>query len=341
MSLTSRDRFARALAAETVDRPPVWMMRQAGRTLPEYRALREKHTFWEVCRTPELAAEVTCQPMDRFPLDAAVIFSDILTVPDIMGLEVKIDDGLSLSPVVRDREGVETLRVPDTRKELAYVGEAIRLVRERLGPDRAILGFAGAPYTISSYMVEGGSSRHYAAVKSLILRDPTLARALLDRVAAVVTDLLKLQLDAGADAVQLFDSWAGELSVQDFNSLCLPVLRRIVEDLDGAPVIYYVNGIGNLLEAAAATGATVLGIDWRVDLQTVRERLGEATVVQGNLDPATLMADTETIQTRTRKMLEETGGRGHIANLGHGLLPDTPLTGIEAFVAAVTEWRHS
>ena len=338
MELTSRERFRRALIAQPVDRPPVWIMRQAGRTLPEYRELREQHSFWEVCRTPELAAKVTLQPMARFDLDAAVIFSDILTVPDVLGIDVKIEGGLSLAPQIRSREALAALRTPDVNKELGFVGDAIRAVRRELGDNKAILGFAGAPYTLASYMVEGASSRHYTAVKNLMMSEPALCADLMDRVADVVIDLLRLQAEAGADAVQIFDSWAGELSHEDFKRHALPPLQRIVEAMKGVPVIYYVNGIGNLLEEAAQIGADVLGIDWRVELATVRSRLGDQQVVQGNLDPASLMAPPHVIRERTWKMLAQTGGRGHIANLGHGVLPETPITGIQAFVDAVTQW---
>lgn len=340
--MKSRERFLCACRGEQVDRPPVWMMRQAGRSLPEYRALREKHGFWEVMTTPELAAEVTLQPVRRFPIDAAILFCDILVIPAALGMEVQFTPKLSVSPVVRDRSDVDSLKPAGALESLAYVGNSLRAIREEAGEDMTVLGFAGAPYTIASYMVEGGSSKSFHKLKGLMYNSPDTYDSMIDKVVDLTADYLEMQLESGADAVQLFDSWAGELNITDYRRFALPAVQRIIERVSrkGAPVIYFLNGVGNLLEAANECGAQVLGIDWRVDLATVRKRLGDSLVVQGNLDPAVLFAPSDVIKKKTNAMLNQTGGRGHIANLGHGVMPDTPISGIETFLAAIAQWAE-
>jgi uroporphyrinogen decarboxylase len=317
-------------------------MRQAGRTLPEYRAVREKHSFWEVCRTPELAAEVTLQPVRRFGLDVAVIFSDILVIPEAMGLQVAFSPRLYVAPPIASSADVRALRRPDVGRALGYVADAIRTVRREAGDGLAIAGFCGAPFTLASYMVEGGSSKHFDRLKSLMYREPAVFSELMERLSDCLVDYLIMQKEAGATTLQLFDTWATILSPGDFRRYALPYLQRIVERVRpiGLPLIYYVNGIGNLLEAAQEIGADILGIDWRVELAEVRRRLGPGRVVQGNLDPGVLFAPPEEIRRRVRAMLEQTGGIGHVVNLGHGLIPSTPLEGIEAFIAAVREWAE-
>jgi uroporphyrinogen decarboxylase len=340
--MNSRHRLLNACQRLPVDRPPLWIMRQAGRALPEYRALRERHSFWDLMTTPELAAEVTLQPVRRFPLDAAIVFSDILTVPAALGMEVAFSPQLALTPVVRDAGDIDKLQTAGALKRLDYVGRALSAVRAGAGPELAVLGFAGAPYTIASYMVEGGSSKSYHKIKGLMFSAP----AVFDRLAALIADLtadyLEMQLDNGADAVQLFDSWAGELSPPDFRRFALPPVQRIVERIaKRAPVIYFINGVGNLLADAAASGASVLGIDWRLELAEARRRLGDGLALQGNLDPALLFAPAAEITRRTHELLAATGGRGHIMNLGHGLLPETPLTGIQTFIEANAQWAET
>jgi uroporphyrinogen decarboxylase len=317
-------------------------MRQAGRTLPEYMALREQHSFLELMGTPELAAEVTLQPLRRFPLDAAVIFSDILVIPAALGQAVGFEGGLSLSPAISGPADFASLSGSPVAEKLAHVLAALKLVRAELGSEKALLGFAGAPFTVASYMVEGGSSKSYARLKSLMYREPEFFRELLFAVADATVEYLKLQFDAGADAVQLFDSWAGELSPEDYREFALPAARRVAEGIrgSGVPLIYFINGIGNVLESASEIGADIIGVDWRISLPEVRRRLGADTVVQGNLDPGVLFAPPEEITRRTHAMLDSTGGRGHIANLGHGLMPGIPLTGIGAFIDAVISWRR-
>jgi len=338
--MEAKKRFLNACRGLPVDRPPVWIMRQAGRTLPEYLQLREKYSFWDLCRTPELAAEATLQPIRRFGMDAAVIFSDILVVPAAMGQAVAFSPGLSVSPAVRTEGDVERLRQLDAAAELGYVAEAIRCVREQGGADLPVLGFSGAPFTLACYMVEGGSSKHFQHVKSFMYGAPELFGRLMDKISAAVVAYLRLQIEAGAAAVQLFDTWAGELGPTDFQRFALPWLRRITSELrsSGVPVIYYINGIGNLLELADQTGADVLGIDWRVELAEVRRRLGPGRAVQGNLDPVTLFGPPALVRERVFELLDQTGGRGHVVNLGHGVLPETPLAGIQAFVDAVRQW---
>jgi uroporphyrinogen decarboxylase len=340
--MNSKQRFLGACRGAALDRPPVWIMRQAGRTLPEYNAVRQRHSFMDIVRTPELAALVTLQPVQRFPLDAAIIFSDILVVPAAMGVDVQFVPHPVLGTAVKSSADVDALRVGGAAESLGYVAEALRIVRAELGDEKALLGFAGAPFTIASYMVEGGGSKTYSKVKGLMYREPALYDRLLTAISDVTADYLAAQIAAGADAVQIFDSWAGELGPADFAQFALPYVQRIAGRLAGlgAPVIYYVNGVGNLLEHAKASGAGVLGIDWRVELGEVRRRLGSATVVQGNLDPAVLFGPKELIRAKTYEIISQTTGVSHILNLGHGVQPDTPLEGIETFVQAVVDWRR-
>ncbi len=313
-------------------------MRQAGRTLPEYRELRERHSFWEICRSPELAAEVTLQPLRRFPLDAAIIFSDILVIPAAMGLQVEIFPKMSLAPPVQDLAAVERLKIPDPARDLGYVAEALRRVRRELGGGKALLGFAGAPFTLACYMVEGGGSKHYSRTKAMMFREENTFQRLMEKLSAAVGDFLEMQMESGADAVQLFDTWAGELSPGDYRRLVVPHVSGIVSRLKGRgiPVIYYANNVGSLLEHAASIRPDVLGIDWRQEISGAVHRLGpDRPALQGNLDPCALFAPPEEIRSRVRQMLQPTRGRGHIANLGHGILPETPLEGVEAFLEAV------
>lgn len=340
--MTSLERFLKAVRFEDVNRPPVWMMRQAGRTLPEYRRLRENYSFWELCRTPKLAAEVTLQPIHRFPLDAAVIFSDILVVPDALGIEVSFSPKLALSPVIQNSEGIERLNMVDLRSRLDYVAETIKQVSRETGGKTAVLGFSGAPYTLSCYMIEGGSSRHFLKVREMMYRNTQTFLSLQEKLADAVSEYLLLQAEASATAVQLFDTWAGDLNPRDYETFVQPYVKRIIHTVkkkSDIPVIYYINGIGSHLSAAAETGADVIGVDWRISLSAVREKLGDRKVVQGNLDPALLFASPEEIRRRVNDLLQETGGMGHIVNLGHGLIPETPLSGIEAFIQSVIDWR--
>lgn len=339
--MNSLERFKAACGNQPVDRPPVWMMRQAGRTLPEYRQLREQHSFWDVCRTPELAAEVTLQPLRRFPVDAAIIFSDILVVPAAMGVDIEFTPAPVIDQTIETMSDVENLGRPDVSQALRYVFDALRLVRRELGGERALVGFAGAPYTIACYLVDGLGKRGFIKTRAMLYENPKLMHALLGRIADVTADYLQMQVEAGITAFQLFDSWGGDLTPAQFEQFAMPYVARIIERLKGkgAFSIYYVNGVGNLLEVADKAGSDALGIDWRTPMSRVRPRTSAERVVQGNLDPGALYASPEEIRRQVHELIGSTGGQGHIVNLGHGLDPTTPIAGIEAFVQAVVDWK--
>jgi uroporphyrinogen decarboxylase len=340
--MTGKDRFERACVGLEVDRPPVWMMRQAGRTLPEYRALKEKHSFWELCRIPELACEVTMQPVRRFPVDAAIIFSDILVIPAAMGLDIEFTPAPRFASTVESRADLARLVSFDPLNAIGYVDRALRLARKELAGERALLGFSGAPYTLACYMVDGTGSKGFVKTRAMMHHDPALFDALLSRLSDAVVDYLEMKIEAGISAYQLFDTWACDLSLEDYRRFVLPHVASIFERLNqgGIPGIYYANGIANLLPAVRETGASIVGVDWRVSMRRVREVLGEDTVVQGNLDPAVLHGSAREIEQRVFAMLDETGGRGHIVNLGHGLHPTAPIEGIEAFVNSPARWAE-
>lgn len=340
MTMTHRDRMMAALACQPVDRPPIWMMRQAGRYLPEYRAVREGVSFLDMVRTPELACEVTLQPIARYDFDAAILFSDILTIPEALGLDVTFPGGgPQISPVIRDASDIDALRRPDVAVSLAYVADALQLCRAGLGPDRALLGFAGAPWTLAAYMVEGAGSKTFPILRAMVWQQPALLATLLDRLADVVIDLMLLQLEAGADAVQLFDSWAGELSAADYERVVLPSLRRIVDAVHakGGKLVLFVRSGGHLDDVAIGARPDAIGVDWRADIADVARRAGaHGVAVQGNLDPAELFAAPAHITRRVQEIHRAVGGQtGHIFNLGHGVWPQTPVEGVAAFAAAV------
>ena len=339
------DLFLRACRREPVERPPVWMMRQAGRYLPEYRAVRERADFLTMVGTPELAVEVTLQPVDLLGVDAAIIFSDILVVPQAMGMALSVDEGIGprFHQPLRAKTQFDGLRdiVPD--HDLRYVLDAIRLARRELAGRVPLIGFAGAPWTLMSYMVEGQGSKSFAVAKRLLAEDPVRAHELLARLARAVGAFLVAQVEAGAQAVQLFDSWAAALGPRDFREFALPYLAEAVHTARsaGAPVIAFAPGAGWALEElAGVTGADVIGVDWQTDAAEVRRRMSAyPAALQGNLDPTWLYAAPEEIRRRTHEMLRAFGGQGHIANLGHGILPDVPVAHARAFVDAVKEWE--
>ncbi len=345
--MTSRERILAALRSQPVDRPPVWMMRQAGRHLPEYRAVREGRTFMDVVRTPALAAEVTIQPVRRYGLDAAILFSDILTIPEALGIEVTFPKGVGprLHPTVTTAAEIAALPPGDVRGTLAYVAGAVRETRRQLGEETALLGFSGAPWTLACYMIEGGGSKSFSTIRAMMYRDPETLGALLDKLADLVIDYLRMQVEAGVDAVQLFDTWAGELRREDFDRVVMPSTQRIIDALksDGTPIVHFAKHPGHLLESGLAARPTAVGVDWRVDLADAAGRAAEVGVaVQGNLDPAELFADPTWITRRVREMHDAVGGRtGHVMNLGHGIWPSTPISGVEAFVAAVKDLAGS
>ena len=338
--MTPRERFLAAAAREPVDRPPLWLMRQAGRYLPEYRELKAAHDFLTLVRTPELAAEVTLQPMRRFPFDAAVIFSDILVIPEALGQTYHFRDegGIGMDFVLDTPEKIDALDPRGVRDKLAYVGRALERTRATMGHDHALLGFAGAPWTLACYMLEGGTARDYTAVKQLAWQDPERFGALMRMLADAVADYLHLQLDAGADAVQLFDSWGAACPADRHDAWSLRWIRHIVDRLDGrAPVILYAKGMGHRVEPCLGTGVHVLSVDWTVELREVRHRSCGAAAVQGNLDPATLTTDPETTRTEARRVLDDAGDApGHIFNLGHGMLPSARIDCVTALAETVT-----
>ena len=334
------DRFLRACRRESVDCTPVWFMRQAGRYMPEYRSLRAKHSILELCKTPELAAQVTLQPIDRFPLDAAIIFADILLPLEAMGLSLDFADGEGpvIHNPVRDRESVDRLKVIDG-EELSYVAEAVSLTRRALNGRVPLIGFAGAPFTLASYAIEGGGSRNYVLTKQLMYREPDVWHKLMDKLARVVTGYLRRQIRAGAQAIQLFDSWVGCLAPGDYEEYVLPHVQLIFEGLkrERVPLIYFGTGTSAILRQMHQAGGDVIGIDWRIYLDEAWVAVGHDVAVQGNLDPLVLFAPLHEIERRVEDILRKAAGRpGHIFNLGHGILPDTPVE----HVAAVVDMVH-
>lgn len=338
MTWTRHQRLMTALTGGTPDRPPVWFMRQAGRYLPEYNAIRSNISFLDLCRNDELACEVTVQPIDRFDLDAAIVFSDILVVPEAMGVPVAFESGHGpvLSRPIRSRADVDALLRPDVADALPTIPATLRRFRAQK-PDVPILGFAGAPFTLLCYMVEGHGSKDWLAAKTLLFSDPETAKALLDRLADVVGDFLQSQVDAGASAVQLFDTWAGTLSPDDYERWALPAAQRALARVKGAPRIYYTKDTAPFLHLVKQTGADVIGLDWRMDVSRARAALGD-TPIQGNLDPLALFAPPDDITRRVNAILDAGGGTGHVFNLGHGVLPTTPISGVEAMIAAAKAW---
>ena len=333
-------RLLQAMRGEPVDTTPVWLMRQAGRYQPEYRALRAKHSFLELCKTPELAAEVTLLPVEQMDVDGAILFCDILVVLEAMGLDVAFvkDAGPVIAPVVRTDKDVAALRPFEPEEELGYVMDAIRLLRPALAGKVPLLGFSGAPFTLASYAVEGGSSRSFHRIKEMMFAAPEAYDALMRRLADGVAAYLRAQIAAGAQAVQIFDTWAGALSHPDYGRYVAPYTRRVISqlgDLD-APVIHYVNGGATLLPYLKYLGADVLGIDWRLELSNVIAALGDDVVLQGNLDPGVLFAPVPEIERRVADIVAQgRKARGHVFNLGHGIHQTTDPGHARALVDAV------
>ena len=344
MSTVRESLFVRACRREPVERTPCWMMRQAGRYLPAYRAVRAKASFLDLCHTPELACEVTLQPIDEFGFDAAILFSDILISLPPMGLEVAFPEkGPVITNPVRDRAGIDALRVPDPIATMPFVMDAVRMIRGALADRVPLIGFAGAPFTLMTYAVEGGGSKEYAKTKALLFGDAAGAHSLLGKLARTVADYLIAQIEAGAQAVQLFDSWAGVLSPADFDEYALRWAREVISHVKahpaarGVPVIYFANGCAPYLARYASSGADVLGVDWRVDLDVVRAAVGPGVALQGNLDPGALYAPPDEIRRRVGRVLDQAGPIGHIFNLGHGVTPATDPEHVRAMVNAVRE----
>ena len=335
------DLLIKVLRGEKAHRTPVWMMRQAGRYLPDYVKLRKQYSFFERCKTPELAAEITIQPVDQIGVDAAILFSDILVVPQAMGMEVQLIEskGPLLPEPIRTAADLERIMVPDVEDRLSYVFEAIRLTKSHLNGRVPLIGFAGAPWTLLCYMVQGQGSKTFDGAKAFCYTQPHAAHRLLQMITDTTIAYLKGQIRAGADVLQIFDSWGGLLSPGDFEQLSLQYIRQIVTAIkDEVPTIIFAKGAWHSLAEMAATGAYGLGIDWCIRPQVARQMAGDKIALQGNFDPAKLLAPVPVIQKEVKAMLDAFKGYPHIANLGHGILPDVPVDHAKAFVEAVKHY---
>jgi uroporphyrinogen decarboxylase len=336
-SENTKELFLRACRFEPTERVPVWIMRQAGRYLPEYQAVRAKHTFLEICKTPEVAAEVSIQPHRVLGVDAIIVFSDILIVAEAMGLPLDVpDSGPVLSNPVRDAAGVAGLREFDPERETKFVGDAIRAICKAVGPTVPVIGFAAAPWTLACYMIEGRTRGDISRARRMLREEPKVVRELLEKIARATVGYLKAQIAAGAAVVQLFDTWAGELSTEEYDAFELPATQMVLQELAGesAPKILFAKGSARHLESMANSGANVLSVDWHTDLAEARKKLGTRVALQGNVDPSILLGPAEEIRRAARAAIEKTGGAGHILNLGHGILPTTPVESARAFVQA-------
>jgi uroporphyrinogen decarboxylase len=337
---TSADRLLRACRRQPVDCTPVWFMRQAGRYMAEYRALRQRYSLLTMCKTPELAAEVTLQPIQRLPVDAAIIFTDLLIPLEPMGVTLVFapHEGPVIEHPIRSVSDIEALRMVEPETDLGFTLDAIRLVCRELDGKVPLIGFAGAPFTLASYLIEGGGSRQYMQTKRLMYHQPDAWHRLLDKLARVATTFLQAQINAGVQAVQLFDSWVGCLSPDDYRAYVLPHTRRIIEGLRGAgvPVIHFATDTAMLLEGMREAGGDVIGVDWRIPLDVAWRCIGDEVGIQGNLDPAVLLAPLPEIARRVEAILQRAGNRpGHIFNLGHGILPETPVEHVQAVAELV------
>ncbi|MCG5496876.1 uroporphyrinogen decarboxylase [Ectothiorhodospira variabilis] len=347
MSQLKNDRFLRALMRQPVDTTPIWIMRQAGRYLPEYRETRARAgSFMDLCQNPELACEVTMQPLDRFPLDAAILFSDILTIPDAMGLGLYFAEGEGprFERPVQDAKAIRALGVPDPEDKLRYVMDAVRLIRKELDGRVPLIGFSGSPWTLATYMVEGSSSKDFALLKGMMFDDPDTLHHLLSVLADTVIAYLNAQIAAGAQAVMVFDTWGGALSPENYRKFSLQYMQRIVDGLtreaDGrrVPVVLFTKGGAQWLEDMADTGCDALGLDWTVEINEARQRVGDRVALQGNMDPSVLYASPEKVREETKKILAGFGkGSGHVFNLGHGIHPKINPEHVAAMVETVHE----
>src|SRR5437762_3728756 len=335
MNRIKNDLLLRTLRRESVERPPVWMMRQAGRYLPEYRRLREKYSFFERCQIPELACRITLQPVDILEVDAAILFSDILVVPKAMGMEVQLieDKGPLLPHPIKNIADLKKIRVPEVNEKLHYVFDAIKLIKKELNGKAPLVGFAGAPWTILCYMVQSKGSKTFDEAKAFCYTQPSIAHRLLQMITDTTISYLKGQVKAGVDVIQVFDSWGGLLGPDDFSTISLKYIRQIINALkDDVLTIIFAKGAWHSLETMAETGAHGLGIDWCITPQIARQLAGDKIALQGNFDPAKLLSPIPVIKKEVKKMLTDFGGQRHIANLGHGILPNTPVDHAKAFV---------
>ena len=342
--MIKNDLFLRILKGETTERPAVWMMRQAGRYLPEFRALRDKYDFFTRCRTPELVADITTQPVDIVGVDAAILFSDILVVPQAMGIEIEMKEqvGPFLPHPIRSEADIERVEIPDVSHALGYVMDGIRLTKERLAERVPLIGFAGAPWTIFCYAVEGKGSKNFDVAKSFAFSHPEWAHALLQKITDTTIAYLKEKVKAGVDALQLFDSWGGVLSPEDYHLYSWRYSQQIVDALSAeVPVIVFAKGCWYALQEMSQSKAAALGIDWSCSPAVARQLTGGKKVLQGNLDPAWLLSSPELIKEKTWQMIRAFGKEHYIANLGHGILPHVPVVHAQAFVEAVRSFKES
>ena len=342
MSKLQNDLFLRACKRQPVERTPVWIMRQAGRYLPEYRAIREKADFLTMCKTPELAAEVTIQPVDLIGVDAAILFSDILVIPEAMGMHLEMHEGKG--PIfphpIRNEEDAKALKVIDPTKNLKYVLDAVALTKKELNGRVPLIGFSGAPWTLLCYMVEGKGSKNFSIVKSLIYNNPKLAHSILDKLADALAKYLSAKIEAGVDAVQIFDTWGGNLSQHDFEEFSLRYIAKIISKIkrSGHPVIVFAKGVHYNLNKIVDAGADVLGMDWTMNIGKIRNEIGNRVAIQGNMDPTVLYGSKERIREEVIRVLSSYGkGPGHIFNLGHGILPDVKPENARFFIETVKE----
>jgi uroporphyrinogen decarboxylase len=318
-------------------------MRQAGRYMKEYRDIRAKVSFLELCKNSDLAAEVSLQPYRVLGVDAVIFFSDILIPVEAMGVDVALTDkGPELANPIRQRSDVDRLRIPDPATEVPFVGSIIKNLRQQLQNEVPLIGFAGAPWTLASYMIEGGGSKSFAEIKTLAYREPRVLHALLDKLASTVSSYLQFQIESGAQVIQLFDTWAGELNRSDYEEFALPYTQKIFQSVGTrVPRILYLNGCSAILESIAESGADVISIDWRISMAEAKRRIGNRVALQGNLDPCVLLGPEERIFAKTREILDQAGPVGHILNLGHGILPPTPVENARSFIKFGQSYRHS
>ena len=340
--MIKNDLFLRALKGETVARPPVWMMRQAGRYLPEFIAIREKYDFFTRCRTPELASEITVQPIRRYGMDAAILFSDILVIPQAMNIEVQMKEGIGpwLPNPIRSQKDVDAVIVPDIEETLGYVMEAIKVTKQMLNDEIPLIGFAGSPWTILCYCVQGQGSKTFDKAKEFCFTQPIAAHTLLQKITDTTIAYLKEKVKAGVDAVQIFDSWGGMLSPVDYQEFSWKYINQIIEALkDDAPVIAFGKGCWFALEEMSKSNAAALGVDWTITPKMARKLTGNNITLQGNFDPTRLLSTPKVIKQMVTEMIDDFGKDKYIVNLGHGILPHVPLENAKAFIDAVKEYK--
>jgi uroporphyrinogen decarboxylase len=337
------DTFLKACRGEEIEYTPVWLMRQAGRYLPEYQAVRANVDFLILCKTPELAAKVTLQPVDILGVDAAILFSDILIPVEAMGMRLAFSDkqGPILSEPIRNKSAVERLIIPDTEEDMPFIIKTIKILKKELENKVPLIGFSGAPFTLATYMIEGGTSKNFLHTKKIMFQHSWVFSYLMEKLTATVTSYLSAQIKAGAQAVHLFDTWAGMLAPPDYKEFVLPYVKKAISELkkEGVPIIYFTNDCAGILKEIKKSGADVIGVDWRIDIGDAITRLGKKVVIQGNLDPCALFLPKEKLEEKIKDILwKGEAAKGHIFNLGHGILPETPVENVITMVEAVHKY---